>query len=230
MSHYALKVIVTAVSPLCLPSREERHCAPSGAPGPVRPAAHLRRHATHPEPGGAARHRGDPGCRGQAGPFVWDRGGQESGGQPDAAGLGLQPPPWSVIVEGGGRIHTDENRRRNQRECLSGRAESDKLGMGLTADQTHSDSSCHFVTWFKLGLVGRSRPPMTLCPPILFCFLVCAHYYSFENTPPSSIMLQSPLSMTEAWVRECHSKDYFFPLFLSMFSLVYGGITRALWP
>lgn len=193
MTYYALKMVITAVSPVCLPSREERHGAPTGASGPVRPAAHLRRHATHPEPRGAARHWGDPGRRGQAGPLVRDRGGQESGGQPNAAGLGLQPPPWSVIVEGGGRVHTDENQRGNRQECLSGRAESDKLGLGLTVDQTHSDSSCHFVTWFKLGPVGRSRFPMTLCPPI-FCCLVCTHYYSFE-TPPSSVMLQGQHSV-----------------------------------
>lgn len=149
---------VTAFS-LCCPSREERHCAPASASGPVWPAAHLRRHAAHPEPRGAARHRGDPGRWGQAGPTVWDRWSQEPGSQPDAAGLGLQPPPRPVIVEEGGKSLIAENQQRDEEECLHWRSGSDKWSWIF--DQVETESLCHMI---GLGVADKI-PPVTLSNP-----------------------------------------------------------------
>lgn len=85
------------ISFLYFSNREKGHCFEAGASRPMRPTAHFWWHAAHPKPRGAARDWGDSHGRGQAGPPVWDRWSQEPRGQPDAAGLRVQPLAWSII-------------------------------------------------------------------------------------------------------------------------------------
>lgn len=156
-------IIKMTISLLRFPSREERHRPPTGASRPVRPAAHLRRHAAHPQPGGAARHRGDRGGRGQAGPLVRDRWGEESGGQPDSAGIRLQPPPRSAVVEEQGRDQVHENRFQDISGCIL----------------PHGSECC------RLGLFeGFSGIPF--CHPVPFCS-GCTRNCSIRTAPSSAV-------------------------------------------